>query len=560
MTGIINQAYYPEKKTIGDLLSMTNPAIIVPDWQRNYSWKPEHVQTFWNDIVAFSDRSGENVTGEYFLGSIVLVRTTDGRLLLLDGQQRLATSTILLSAVRDIISNHNSDIAGWVQTHWLAAVDPTKQIPEHIHKLRLNVYDRDFFARLITEKRNGSWSEPHPEHASHYLIRDAKALLSKELEARISGLTVDASTNWLNRIINVLAHNVTVIATFSDNEASAAEVFETLNDRGIGLSTPDLLRNLVIRLAPASLQQHVVDQWEEVISFDSDTEIKSFLRHFWISKHGDVKSQSLYREVKSTIEAEGITSLDLSNELRDAAVLYRNIKAASIGTEPTNELLNDIRSLGAGASILLPCLLSIFSELEEADQEVAVRAALNIYVRDGIIGGVENSVLENRLHRAARDLRQHKNATAFCYSLVEGALNDDDVRNRFTRLSISQGGARRYILYKIELAKRTTSELTLNPPSKVHVEHIYPQTPQTGQKWSNHAAMINRLGNLTLLDRRINTTIRNGVFSAKKPHYANSEIIMTRELLEIDEWNADRVAVRQANMAGFVASVWPLVI
>lgn len=308
------------------------------------------------------------------MGSIVIVRTPDQRLLLLDGQQRLATSTILLSAIRDVVYPLNAEIAEWVQSNWLAAFDPSKM--EHIHKIRLNVYDRDFFTRLVTEKRGNGWVEPTPEHASHFLIREAKTMLIKGLKARISAMAEPAATTWLSRIMNALASNVTVIAAFSDNEDSAAEVFETLNDRGIGLSTPDLLRNLIIRRAPGSQQQYVVDQWEDVISFQKDNEIKSFLRHFWISKHGDVKSQSLYREVKSTIEADGITSYDLSTELRDSAVLYRNIRGATVGNEEAGEMLADIRSLGAGASILLPCLLSIFSVLNENDQVVAVKALL----------------------------------------------------------------------------------------------------------------------------------------------------------------------------------------
>jgi len=67
MAGVVKQSYTPEKRSVGNLLSMTNPAIIVPDWQRNYSWRTEHVETLWNDIVRFSDRSGETLSDEYFL-------------------------------------------------------------------------------------------------------------------------------------------------------------------------------------------------------------------------------------------------------------------------------------------------------------------------------------------------------------------------------------------------------------------------------------------------------------------------------------------------------------
>ena len=337
-------------------------------------------------------------------------------------------------------------------------------------------------------------------------------------------------------------------------------MFETLNDRGIGLSTPDLLRNLVIRRAAPGDRDVVVERWEHVIAFETDTEIKSFLRHYWISRHGDVKSQSLYREVKSVVEEKDIESVLLSTELSDAARLYRRIKAADADDEAVADILATIQGIGAGASILYPAILSIFDSLPEGEIVTAMTALLNIYTRDGIIGGIENSVLENKFHKAARNLRSHVSLAIFCNDLAEGALIDDDVRNRFNRLSLAQNGPRRYLLHRIEMARRGTGELRINPPSKVHVEHIYPQTPEAGQRWINHDRVINRIGNLSLLDKRINAGIRNGGFASKRPHYARSEIVITRELAELEDWTEERIAVRQDAFAAMAATLWPIVI
>lgn len=168
-------------------------------------------------------------------------------------------------------------------------------------------------------------------------------------------------------------------------------------------------------------------------------------------------------------------------------------------------------------------------------------------------------MLENRFHRAARNLRASGDQAAFCAEVVDGALTDDDVRNRFSRLSLSQNGPRRYLLYSIEMAKRGTGELNVNPPSKVHVEHIYPQTPEAGANWAQHDRVINRIGNLSLLDKRLNSAIKNGSFAAKKASYAASEILITRELSELDDWNEDRVAARQAAFANLAPTIWPIV-
>ncbi|RYY22378.1 MAG: DUF262 domain-containing protein [Sphingomonadales bacterium] len=556
MAGIVNHAYTPHKRSVQELLILTNPAIVVPDWQRNYSWRYEHIETFWSDLIAFSDRCGDPIKDEYFFGSVVLVEG-DKNLLLLDGQQRLATSTILLSAVRNKLVSIDAETSKYIQNQFLSSENPIEK--KVVHRLRLNVYDRDFFQRLVSDPRAVDYSSPEPQRASHFLIFDALAFFEKSIDEKLAGKSAEQQRKWLLRILEVLCVHFTVIAAYSSNEDNAAEVFETLNDRGIGLSTPDLLRNLVIRRAAENEQEQIVERWESVISFQTDTEIKAFLRHYWISKHGDVKSQSLYREVKSTIEAQGISSIALSTELGDAAKLYRNLRSAEYDNEEIAEKLTDIRGLGAGASILYPAMLSIFETLGDEQILVGLTALLNLYVRDGIIGGIENSVLENKLHRSARNLRGSNSVETFCAEIAEGALNDDDVRSRFQRLSLSNQGPRRYLLYSIEMAKRGTGELAVNAPSKVHVEHIYPQTPPAGARWANHDRVINRIGNLSLLDKRINSTIKNGGFAAKKPFYDTSEILITKELVALDDWSEDRIVIRQEAFSHLIAQIWPIV-
>jgi hypothetical protein len=557
MPNMPNPAYHPEKKSIGELLAMTNPAIIVPDWQRNYSWRTEHTETFWSDLTKFIDRAADPITTEYFFGSIVLVGGDTGRILLLDGQQRLATSMILLASLRDALQPLDAESAEWIQKNYLSSFDPIKEI--QIHKLRLNVYDRDFYQRLISDQRTENYVEPEPLHASHHYIKAAKTYFDATVADHIRELSPADAKRWLKRVMVALTDHFTVIAASSENEDNAAEVFETLNDRGIGLSTPDLLRNLIIRRGAEGQRDAIVERWEDVIAFRSDGDIKAFLRHYWISHYGDVKSQSLYREVKTRVESDDIQSLELSTQLRDSARLYRKLKKADVDHEEVESILESIDTLGTGAAILFPCLLSIHQTLEGDDIVKGVKALMHVFVRDALIGGTENSILENRFHRAARQLREHKDVATFCATINEGALVDDDVRSRFERLSVRHNGQRRYLLYKLEMAKRATEEVEIAPPSRVHVEHIYPQTPQTGQRWQGHDQWVNRIGNLTLLSRRINSGIKNGVFAVKKEHYDKSEILMTKELSGFDGWDSGRVAARQAELAGLVTGIWPLI-
>src|SRR6266576_3543848 len=89
--------FQPDKRTLGQILSNTSPPIRVPDYQRDYSWDKDQIEEFWNDLIEFSGTSLEGLVGrEYFLGASVLVNNGTFHLLL-DGQQRLATATILLA-------------------------------------------------------------------------------------------------------------------------------------------------------------------------------------------------------------------------------------------------------------------------------------------------------------------------------------------------------------------------------------------------------------------------------------------------------------------------------
>jgi hypothetical protein len=549
--------YRPDKRTIGELLSTTSPAIIVPAWQRSYSWTESHVETFWNDLGEFDRRHpGNNIDQrEYFIGSVVIVATSSSEHLLLDGQQRLATAVILLSVIRERIKTYKADAATRLQAKYLADFNDAKG--EYVYKLTLNNYDRDFFKRKVLESRDSSYKEPTPELSSHFLIEKARGYFSDMFDEKYSTFSSpEAAFNWAIRIQDVLLNHMSVVAVTSTDEDSAAEVFETLNDRGIGLSTPDLLRNLVIRRAPTSAQEEVIELWSDVLEFDTDTEIKAFLRHFWISRHGDVKTQRLYREIRDHIVKENIQSLDFSRELKDSSVVYKDIVQAKDDDAEVAMLLRAVDELGA--TVLYPVVLSIMECTEPADREDLLEAVLHAYVRHSVIGQLENSKLENVIHRLAAGLRGSMKLAEASKMLAEFAPDDETFAAAFQRVSITRTATQRYLLREIELEKRTTEELGVNPPSKVHVEHIYPQTPQEGQKWKNHAQMVNRLGNLSLLSGSLNSSIRNSTFDKKLPFYAKSELLLTSELAELSEWTATAIEDRQRRFAAIAPEIWPM--
>jgi hypothetical protein len=196
---------------------------------------------------------------------------------------------------------------------------------------------------------------------------------------------------------------------------------------------------------------------------------------------------------------------------------------------------------------------------EEGGKEtlrVLASALVTMFVRYNVIGGRETTVMESSVYGIAATLRETKDFDAAVAALAELAPDAKEFVERFRRRSVSRIATARYLLREIEHAKRRTQEVEISGTDRVHVEHIYPQTPD-GPKWDNHAAVINRLGNLTLLGKRLNTAIKNADFITKKEKgYASSDILMTQELLPLDSWDTDAVGERQRELSNWVFEVW----
>lgn len=554
-----DQRYDAARQTIGTLLSTTSPRIEVPDWQRSYSWTSDEIEAFWRDLLFFDSAYPDNTitNEEYFLGSTVLV-TGGVTNLLLDGQQRLATATILLSVLRDARRSFLDDAATRVQNKYIADFDDATGLTTPV--LTLNIYDREYFRAEVQDERKGHQPRPTPRLKSHGLVLKARNYFAervREEQQNAGGGKPGFDRNL--RIQRVLCDHMSVVVVSSTDEDNAAAVFETLNDRGIGLSTPDLLRNLLLRRAPSDdARQRIVTAWQTILGIADEASVEDFLRHYWVSERGDVRARKLYREIKDTILAENVESLQLSLDLAETAPLYRDIVRARETDKELQRLLEGIRNLGA--KVTYPALLSGYAAASEDESKNRVRdlasALTALFVRHNVISGRESTTLESTVFDVASKLRTSKDFDAAITSLRAFAPDAKDFVTRFKRASVSRIATIRYLLREIEHEKRRTQELAVDGSDRVHVEHIYPQTPQ-GERWPNHSQVINRLGNHTLLGKRLNTSIKNSGFDTKKAKaYETSDILMTQQLANFDHWDTATIDQRQAELSTWVLDIW----
>jgi Protein of unknown function DUF262 len=293
----------------------------VPTYQRSYAWKETAVQDFWDDLRNALDAGDP----DYFLGTLVLTAEGDSRrTTVIDGQQRLATTTLLLAALRDVwVEREEADQATELEKDYLSVFDRRSKAREP--RLILNEEDDTFFRELVIEQ-----SDPDAKRESHERLRTALTYLTTQL-------TADAAAHGKraeDRLIawaDFMDDRATVITVTVPTEADAFVIFETLNDRGARLTIGDLLKNFLFMRSKDRLET-VKTSWVQALNeldLAAETdEFVTFLRHHWSSMHGAVRERELYRAIKDDITTPA-KATKYAAQLAEAADLYAALASPS---------------------------------------------------------------------------------------------------------------------------------------------------------------------------------------------------------------------------------------
>ena len=184
-----------------------------------------------------------------------------------------------------------------------------------------------------------------------------------------------------------------------DDEDNAISVFENLNDRGVSLSTSELVRAYLLQRAPNHRPQ-IISLWQTIFDYEGQPRHKNLLRHLWISTHGDVKARGLSKTRKDDMDETGggePAAVAFAQEMADKAIRYSDIVAANTGDPELNQILREVASLSAQA--LYPALLSATERWpsstpqERNETRKYARALVDGYFRHVTIGDREGTKL-----------------------------------------------------------------------------------------------------------------------------------------------------------------------
>lgn len=543
------------------LEAITARHFTVPQYQRSYSWSEQELEDFWLDMErAIADG------GDYFLGSFVLSHEGNSdEFSIIDGQQRIATTTILLAAMRDVYrANGETDLANSFDTQFLRQHDV--ETNEYRRRLKLNAVDDPFYLERIIDGKNTP-----AEKESHKRLAFAALFFAKKVTEVVAANPADLK-NQLAKITSYLRKQARVVVVQTDSDADAFTIFETLNDRGADLTIADLLKNYLFSRAKGELAA-VQQYWLEAVAvLESDIgehDYVGFLRQLWSSFHGVTRERELYRQIKAKVQTPQ-DALAFAKQIRDGAQLYRAILSPdddywSGFDKATREHVARLMSFNLQQN--RPLLLAILSSDDRANIARILRNLVAWSVRGIVAGNQGGGQVEKFFCQAAVDFRKGSVRTPEqILAAVQPVVPTDPVfRAGFSVLRVPKNAQARYYLCAIEksLAEEPEPEMVLNEDARmVNLEHILPQRRALGE-WTaftddEASAYAYRLGNMTLLRRPDNLKVGNGEWPAKQGVLVKSQLKLNREISGVSVWDKDAIDVRQAELSDRAISVWPL--
>jgi hypothetical protein len=539
----------------------------VPENQREYKWEEKHVKDLYQDLA---DAIGDGEKN-YFLGTIVLTAGEGKAFEVADGQQRLATTTMLLAAIRDYLEEHQqSKSSATVESRFLTEFDYGTQLDRP--KLTLNLDDRDFFRKHVLSGPSSPDRKARPAHISNKRIMSAAKIAKEHVAAIVK--PHGASERWsvLNRWLEYIEHKAQVVVLKVPDDLNAYDMFETLNDRGLKTSQSDLLKNYLLKEA-GDRRKEAKQQWDimrgklEGIGDDDDI-ILAYLRIHTVLQYGFTKDRDFFRRLKGNIKGKG-QAIDYLASLANSASDYAAILTADHSKwapyhPNVREYIRTLKLLKVAPMAFL--MLAVSKAFKPKEAERALAAFVCWSVRFLIVGGAYGWVMEEACANAAHKVYKGTVSTTedLIASLGSAIPVDSQFEKAFSIAEVTKHSLARYYLRSLEAKKKNETKEPYWVPNEnvdaINLEHVLPLNPGTGWNVKPEVAEVyaRRLGNMVLLLTKKNENLGNKPFADKKKVLATAPYHFPSTVGKKTDWGTDEIDERQAKLAAVAVETWPI--
>ena len=537
----------------------------VPPYQRDYAWTEEEWEDLWNDVL---DLRQEN-EGRHYMGALVVQGESDREFTIIDGQQRLATISILSLAViaklhrmadREIDAERNRERAKELRNRFVGEKDPASLIESS--RLNLSLTDDTFYQDYLVQLREPPNPRGLPQ--SNSLLWRCFRYFSERLEA-LDDLEEDGEA--LARVLSeTTARSLLFILIKVEDELDAYTVFETLNARGLELTTADLLKSYFFsRVRVQSDLEALQRRWQALIATVTPERFSDFLRYHFLCEQAGVRRERLFKLVRERVNTAPHV-FDLLGALERRAELFAALADANHeywmergDVKPYVQALILFR-----ARQVTPVLFAAWERFSPDDFARVLKLVTVVSFRY-VVSGRNPNALEPAYHEAARAIldgiaRRPGGVFAHLRSVY---VDDGAFENSFAVYSLNPRGSKKLVKYILCRLEERAGGVSRDPATEpATIEHIVPQTPSEDWFGSFTAlevdAATNRIGNMTLLESAVNREVGNAPYAEKCAAYEGSAYALTREVAEMapDEWTFALMENRQRLLARRATQVW----
>jgi len=300
----------------------------------------------------------------------------------------------------------------------------------------------------------------------------------------------------------------------------------------------------------------------------SEEEILQYIRYHWSSKYGLTREKELFDAIKRKTNNSNLVITYLAELESDVnsylALLNPNHSFWNSFTNASPLYLKNLIDLQLYQN--RPLLLSILKRFSKGDVEKALKLVVSWSVRNLIVGVIGSGTIEKEFSFQAKLINEGKIKTAqeLKHSVINIIPTDENFKRQFKIATVSKNYIARFYLSEIEKTYHKTSEQeTSKDPEKVNLEHILPEKPDLEKDWNNfteeeHKTYFKRIGNLSLLDKDLNSNQKNSSFIEKKKFFKSSEILISKSLSKMKKWDKKEIENRQEEFAEKAIEIWSL--
>lgn len=540
----------------------------VPQFQRDYSWDQDNWEDLWNDILNIYEENDS-----HYMGSIVLQNNGNSNFQIIDGQQRFTTLSIIslaiISKIKELAADNidketNEERVDLLIKDYLGQKDSVSL--KYSSKLFLNENNDGFYQQRLLNFR---------EPVNYRKLIDSDKLLWDSYQFYIKRVNelfekLDSGEKLASFLKDVIGKNLLFIQITVEDELNAYTVFETLNSRGVELTSTDLLKNYLFSLvakSPTDLSQ-VKSQWKKIIEVIGLKNFPVFLRHYLNGRMKLISKEYLFKAIKRIVKTDENVFTLLDN-LEGSAYIYMALGNPNDDFwKGEKELIEAINALKLFRVTQNKSLLMVsYNKLGKINEfKRLVKSIVSISYRYNVIGKLQTNEMEKTFNKASINVNDSNNikVSQILASIKDLYVTDESFKNYFELKSFNTNNSNnkklaRYTLYKIEGQLPNGNKYDYLTDSGT-IEHILPEnlTEQWEEFFSEdeHNRNLYKIGNLTLLEpNKNNKEAADHTINIKELIFKTSKYAITNTI-SVSEWNTNAIKQRQAELGRVACSVW----